>query len=421
MMSFALAASAVLSALPALAQTGQPLAETQRLIRQGQVAQALERIDTFLAANPKDAQARFLRGVALTELNRPKEAIEAFQRLSEDYPELPEPYNNLAVLYAQQRQYDKARNALEMAIRTHPAYATAHENLGDIYAKLASQAYDKALQLDSANATMQTKLSMIRELISLSIPQSSRPQPVVRPLIGNLNLLKGQHLAMGGRQPVLPLPEARESKPTQTASRPASQPAEAPRAPAAAPVIVAAAPVAPVVTQPVAATPATAPAQAPSKTAPTATPVTPPPAAAPKLALATPTEAKTGPGQPASQTQTGNPPDATRQVTRALEGWAHAWSSKDFNSYLAAYAPQFDPQGGQSRDAWAAERKARVTKPGPISVTVQGVKVSFESGTRAVAQFRQHYRSSNLNSTATKTLVFTQHGGRWLIAEERIR
>jgi tetratricopeptide (TPR) repeat protein len=46
-----------------------------------------------------------------------------FSKLTEDYPELPEPYNNLAVLYAQQKQYDKARTALEMAIRIHPGYA----------------------------------------------------------------------------------------------------------------------------------------------------------------------------------------------------------------------------------------------------------------------------------------------------------
>jgi ketosteroid isomerase-like protein len=88
-----------------------------------------------------------------------------FQKLSEDYPELPEPYNNLAVLYASQGQYEKARTALESSIRTHPSYATAHENLGDIYAKLASQAYDKALQLDSSNTGAKTKLAMIGELI----------------------------------------------------------------------------------------------------------------------------------------------------------------------------------------------------------------------------------------------------------------
>ena len=55
------------------------------------------------------------------------------------------------MIYASQGQYDKARGALEQSIRTHPSYATAYENLGDVYAKLASQAYDKALQIDSAN------------------------------------------------------------------------------------------------------------------------------------------------------------------------------------------------------------------------------------------------------------------------------
>ena len=86
------------------------------------------------------------------ESGKPTDAIATFTKLTEDYPELPEPYNNLAVLYAGQSQFDKARAALEMAIRTNPSYATAHENLGDVYAKLASQAYNKALQLDAANA-----------------------------------------------------------------------------------------------------------------------------------------------------------------------------------------------------------------------------------------------------------------------------
>src|ERR1035437_5919926 len=140
--------------------------EAAKLFRAGQHAQALERVDGFLKANPKDARARFLRGLIFTEQNKPADAIKIFTGLTEDYPELPEPYNNLAVLYASQGQYDKARTALEMAIRTHPSYATAHENLGDIYAKMASQAYDKALQLDKSNAAAQTKLAMIQDLFS---------------------------------------------------------------------------------------------------------------------------------------------------------------------------------------------------------------------------------------------------------------
>ncbi len=155
------------------------LPDIQRLIKQAQYPQALEKVDAYLSNKPKDAQGRFLKGLIFTEMGKPAEAVAVFTKLTEDYPELPEPYNNLAVLYAQQKQYDKARASLEMAIRTHPSYAIAYENLGDVYAKLASQAYDKALQLDSANSATQNKLALIRDLISTSTKPNVKPQAPV--------------------------------------------------------------------------------------------------------------------------------------------------------------------------------------------------------------------------------------------------
>ncbi|MDB5956936.1 tetratricopeptide repeat protein, partial [Ramlibacter sp.] len=140
--------------------------DVNQLLRSGKLTDALNKADQYLAAKPKDPQMRFLKGVVLTEAGRINEAIATFQKLTEDYPELPEPYNNLAVLYAGQAQFDKARAALEMAIRTNPSYATAHENLGDVYAKLASQAYSRALQLDAGNTAVQPKLALIRELFA---------------------------------------------------------------------------------------------------------------------------------------------------------------------------------------------------------------------------------------------------------------
>ena len=139
--------------------------EAQKLLKAGQAPQALERVNRALAANPKDPQARFLKGLIFTEQGKQQEAIDIFTKLTQDYPNLPEPYNNLAVIYASQGQYDKARAALEQSIRTHPSYATAYENLGDVYAKLASQAYGKALQLDASNTGAQNKLSLVRELV----------------------------------------------------------------------------------------------------------------------------------------------------------------------------------------------------------------------------------------------------------------
>ena len=125
--------------------------DVNQLLRSGKLVEASAKADQYLAGKPRDPQMRFLKGVIQSESGKPTEAISTFTKLTEDFPELPEPYNNLAVLYAGQSQFDKARTALEMAIRTNPSYATAHENLGDVYAKLASQAYSKALQLDANN------------------------------------------------------------------------------------------------------------------------------------------------------------------------------------------------------------------------------------------------------------------------------
>ncbi len=155
------------------------LTEATQLFRQGNYAQALAITDAYLADTPQDAQGRFLKGLILTEQNKVQDAISIFYSLTDDFPELPEPHNNLAVLYANQGEFGKARESLEMAIRTHPSYSTAHENLGDIYAKMASQAYDRALQLDRGNTATQTKLSMIQDLFDSNAQQTlAQPEPV---------------------------------------------------------------------------------------------------------------------------------------------------------------------------------------------------------------------------------------------------
>ncbi len=222
-----LAFAACVAALLAMPVHADTLQDIGKLVKQGQHAQALEQIDKYLSGKPKDAQGRFLKGLILAEMNKPNDAIAIFSKLSEDYPELPEPYNNLAVIYAQQRQYEKAKQALEMAIRTHPSYATAHENLGDIYARLASQAYDKALQLDSSNSSAQTKLSTIKDLMSVNgRPGAVRPSG--KPVVIAANETKPVEPTKPAEtarpaEPVKPVETAKpaEVKPTPTVSAPA--------------------------------------------------------------------------------------------------------------------------------------------------------------------------------------------------------
>jgi tetratricopeptide (TPR) repeat protein len=130
----------------------QDLPQIDYWLRHGDTARALDGVDHF-------------KGVILTEQKKPQEAIKVYTELNSQYPDLPEPYNNLAVLHAAQGEYDKARMALEMAIRVKPDYATAHENLGDIYAKMAADAYNKAAKLDGGNKTAPVKLKRVTELL----------------------------------------------------------------------------------------------------------------------------------------------------------------------------------------------------------------------------------------------------------------
>lgn len=184
---------AALVAGPAVAQTPPPpptsatiapqrtpglspeLAEASKMISDGEYVAALAKIDAVLAGDAKNPQARFLKGVVQTDQANTEAAIASFQGLTEDYPELPEPYNNLAVIWAKQGQYEKARRALELALATRPDYAIAHENLGDIYARLASAEYDRAITLDKANKSAQTKLALVRELFAVA-PSSAPPK-----------------------------------------------------------------------------------------------------------------------------------------------------------------------------------------------------------------------------------------------------
>ncbi len=213
----------LLAANPASADA---LQDISKMIKQGQHTQALEQVDKYLAGKPKDAQGRFLKGIILTEMNRANDAIAVFTKLTEEYPELPEPYNNLAVIYAQQKQFDKAKQALEMAIRTHPSYATAHENLGDIYARLASQAYDKALQIDSSNSSAQAKLALIRDLMG-----NSRSGKATRP-IGDARPTEPVKLAEASKPVTAPVTAAVAppvAPPAQTKPVEASKPIETPK------------------------------------------------------------------------------------------------------------------------------------------------------------------------------------------------
>ncbi|GHU30960.1 hypothetical protein AGMMS50256_18710 [Betaproteobacteria bacterium] len=353
----------VLAVLTCVA-SAQTLESIQNLVKQGNLTQALEQIDAYIATQPRDAQGPFTKGVILTEMGRPTEAIAVFTGLTENFPELPEPYNNLAVLYAQHKQYDKARTALEMAIRTHPSYAVAYENLGDVYAKLASQAYDKALQLDSANAAAQNKLALIRDMVSAPTRPGSRPET---------------SRVATATPPPTPTP-AVPPTPTETTPQPPVAPVAPPTPTETTPVAPAAAIVMPVPDNALSASP---------ESGNTDKPMAP---------------------------QTG----ALQEIQKTIAAWAAAWSGQDVKTYLAFYAPTFKTPNGASRENWEAERKERLSRPQWIRVSYENLRITLD-GNRATARFLQHYRASSFKESSDKTLVLTRSDNAWLILEENAR
>ena len=303
----------------------------------------------------------------LSEQGKTADAINVFQKLTEDYPELPEPYNNLAVLHASGGNYDKARVALERAIRTNPAYATAHENLGDVYAKLASQSYDKAMQLAD--------------------PSQQPPQKAKLAMVHTLTPKGGEAASPLAAIAAAPAPAPAKAVP----------PAPAP-APAPAALVARAAPV-PVVAQakPVASAPAAAPAV--------------PPAAAPAPAVQL---AKAAPKPELVQKDDADGAD----VIKAVDSWAKAWSAQDMKAYLNAYGSNFQTPKGQNRKAWEADRTARIEGKGHIKVSVEAPQVTV-NGNTATVKFRQKYVSDRLSTTGRKTLVLEKQGKNWLIRQEQ--
>jgi tetratricopeptide (TPR) repeat protein len=334
-------------------------ADVAQLVRSGKLPEALSKADQYLATKPRDPQMRFLKGVIQRDTGKTTDAIATFTRLTEDFPELPEPYNNLAVLYAGQSQFDKARTALEMAIRTNPSYATAHENLGDVYAKLASQAYNKALQLDASNVGVPPKLALIRELFSPTGAKNQRPGPAP---VAAAALPTPTPVATTKPAPGLPSPAPATTKtPTATATAVASSAGQPPVAASAAVAV---------------ATPAT-----------TTMPATP---------------------------STGN---GSREAENAVIAWAKAWAARDVKGYLASYGKDFTPPGSMSRSAWEEERRQRIISKSKISVRLENLTVTASANT-AVAKFRQDYKANGLSVSSRKTLDLVKNGDRWQIVKE---
>ena len=201
-----------------------------QLSREGKFAEALAKAEVYLSSRPKDAQMRLLKGLVQRDAGKPADAISTFMRMNEDFPELPEPYNNLGVIYADQNQLDKARTAFEMALRTNPSYSTAHENLADVYGRLSSAAYNKALQIDLSNAAVAPKLALVRQIITLNPTKLSAAQLAALPKAQPAPVAPATQVAIAAPK-ASPEPAPKAAPMPEPAVKPAREPAPKVRKP----------------------------------------------------------------------------------------------------------------------------------------------------------------------------------------------
>ncbi len=344
-------------------------ADVQALIAEGKLQPALDQVEGDLAKNSSDVTLQFLKGLVLTRMNRLDQAAGIFKHITEEHPELPEPYNNLAVVHAARGDFDAAQEALRKAINTHPSYATAHENLGDIYAKMASQAYNHALQLDEANTSAKAKLALIGDLFPAPrqiIPTADSQATAAAEPAPEPNISGGVVAAAPGQLPPAapePVPKAKpvtEVVPAQTANA------------------------------------SSAPAPVPEPESESE------PAPAPE---AVPVEAAAS---------------VEADLRDAIESWARIWSARDVDAYLAAYGAEFVPADGVDRAQWEQTRRARLSQAKFIKVSVSDMKIMQHGPEHAQVSFRQHFQSDAFNDEVSKTVIMKKSGMDWKIVEEAV-
>ena len=152
------------------------LMQTRELIELGKYEEADAIIVVQLNKKPRDAQWRYLEALLKAEMGlsmKNKDIVDTavflFERLSEEFPELPEPYNNLAVLYDKMGQEQKAIASFKLAILNNPNYTIAYENLADLYLFLARETYLEGISKSRKNNDrLEAKSNFLKNIPFLS-------------------------------------------------------------------------------------------------------------------------------------------------------------------------------------------------------------------------------------------------------------
>ncbi len=415
----------------------------------GDYSTALAELNKLHSPRADQAEARFLRGTALAGDGKLDAAAAIFRKLIADYPRQPEPYNNLAAIYAREGRLADAKKVLEHGLSTDDRYAALYRNLSDIYVQMARASYAKALRIRSASPPpglqVLTALKTTPEAPAPIMVASAEPvaaalpakaadavpaaKPAPAPAAANRRPISAPKPVAAPAAAPKPIPAPAAAAKPKPAPTPVAKPSPAP-APTPKPVPAPA----PVAKQALAPAPASKPAPVPvpqpgsiTAPAPTPTPVpapepkpipapvpTPAPAPAPSVPVAVaqiaPAAAKTPVGEAAGSERLA--------VVDTLNGWAKAWSQQDIGAYLAHYEAGYAPPG-TSRSAWERERRLHLTRPAWIKVSLSDIEVRATTPDQATVTLTQHYSATGYKDVTIKRFVLVLRGGNWMIASEQ--
>lgn len=354
------------------------LKQAKKLQSKGDVEGAFTRVNDYLVSNPKDPNGWLLYGISLINQNKLDEAADIFSKLSHLYPDSPEPFNNLAVVYARQGNNDKAVELLLQAFETNPSYAQVQTNLKAVYSALATQAYNRALDLDSNKQPARANLGILDQIY--------QPAPTQTVIASTTHQIATQ-----------PIPT------TKTTQKPA---------PSVQPSVSKKTPVELVIEE----------RDESAGTVPT------PLAAEPKATNVVATEPETAPvGQANADMNTAIQhkvhdvlSDSVRtEVQQTISDWATAWAAKDVNAYLRFYTDTYTPNPGRiTHKQWVWGRQQRLSKPAFIKIDISDISLAEAGDGRVRSVFRQKYQSDTYQDEVYKTLTLIQENGHWKILTE---
>ncbi|WP_028470320.1 tetratricopeptide repeat protein [Neptunomonas japonica] len=338
--------------------TDPELMRIEAMSRENNHRAAMSAVNSFLATHPDSLEGKLTKSLVLNNMGQFKEAEALLKNTIARYPSSPEVYNNLAVLYAGQGDNGRAIETLLKAFSTHPTYAQVHQNLRELYATVASQAYNRALDLNEKNSAPQ--LVMLRRTSGNNTPALNYQSSTI---VSNDTLA------------------AIKAVPANTVAQPA------PKKPVVA---------TPPITKPVAKKPVVAKAMT----------------EVPNIKAPVIVEAST-PVKPINTKQ------LVQEAVSHVNSWASAWSKQNVSGYLNAYTTGFRPLNGLSNNAWQTQRNQRLTKPTFIKVKLNNIRTSLINADTAKVTFKQTYQSNTFKDTSKKQILLTRVNNAWRIKEER--